>query len=456
MKLAARLWLLGALLPSVSTLVAILVAGHSFRQSLGQSLDRALLAQAAVESVSLFDGPGGHPHLHMSSSPLVEQVRPFAPSGALHGPDGHLVMRYPPPRSHKEASAITLLRPGTPGEPPVLTTRWESDGIRLRELTLTVASPSGGLYTLRLSASLGQIDTAVHSFYRVTLSLAGLFALVLLALQTVQARRLAGRLLALNQHMRALRAGNLDRAPPVDRSGDEIAHLRDVIAEATEKLRAARGAQERLIADAAHELRTPLTLMRTSIDLALRKDRDAAELREALAETRREVDRLALLAGNLLDLAALGRSVWDRQAGDLRDVLHDAVEGARAEAEARGLLIELCADAPAPTLFHASAMRQAIDNLLSNAIKFSPPGGVIRMALQTHGPRHRITVQDQGPGIPAAEREAVFAPFRRLARDASGAGLGLTIVREIAHRHGGRVWVAENNPRGALLIFEIS
>jgi signal transduction histidine kinase len=302
---------------------------------------------------------------------------------------------------------------------------------------------------------MAQIDTAVRAFYRVTLSLAGLFALALLALQTVQARRLAGRLLALSQHMQALRAGNLDQAPPADRSGDEIAHLRDVIAEATGKLAAAREAQERLIADAAHELRTPLTLMRTSIDLALRKQRDARELREALAETRKEVDRLAALAGNLLDLAAIGRGAWDRQAGDLLDVAREAVEGARAEAEERGLLIQLCADAPAPALFHAGAMRQALDNLLSNAIKFSPPGGIIEMALQTSGSRHLIIVQDQGPGIAEAEREAVFAPFRRALRGTPGAGLGLTIVREIAQRHGGRVWVAESAHRGARLVLEI-
>jgi signal transduction histidine kinase len=100
-------------------------------------------------------------------------------------------------------------------------------------------------------------------------------------------------------------------------------------------------------------------------------------------------------------------------------------------------------------------MRQAIDNLLSNAIKFSPPGGVIEMVLQTTGPRHLIIVQDQGPGIAEAEREAVFAPFRRALRGTPGVGLGLTIVREIVQRHGGRVWVAESIHRGARLVLEI-
>jgi hypothetical protein len=96
--LAIRLWLSGAALPLFVMAIVFLGADRMFHLALERSLDQALLAQAAVESVSLFDGPKREPHLHMASSPLVESVRPFAPEGVLFGPDGREVMRYPPPR----------------------------------------------------------------------------------------------------------------------------------------------------------------------------------------------------------------------------------------------------------------------------------------------------------------------------------------------------------------------
>jgi signal transduction histidine kinase len=482
MKLAVKLWLLGALLPAVGTVSALLLAGGWFRSHLEEALDRALLAQAAVESVSLFDGPGGRVHLHMASSPLVDSVRPFAPSGDLFGPDGALVMSYPPRPPGQGASADRVserLLPGVPGGPPRLTTHVEPDGQRRRDLTVTVVAPAGGLYELRLCASLWQLDASSRAFYRTTLSLALLFALGLIVLQTLQARRLRARLQRLGDHMAALREGNFDRTLPPDAATDEIAELHDVIAEATAKLRAARAGEKRLLADAAHELRTPLTLMRTSIDLALRRERSPAELREALAETRREVDRLTSLCQSLLDLNAVGQGAWDRTLTDLRALVGEAVLAARAEAEARGLLIQLesASEAAAPVLLHESAVRQALDNLLSNALKFAPRGSTVEVVVEAPlGPGRprcwRVSVRDHGPGVPSAHRETIFAPFRQLpvAASAAGAGgsgrpiggtpaaghgLGLTIAREIAERHGGRLSLDDTLTAGARFLLEL-
>ena len=86
MKLATRFWLSGALLPALVLGGVLLGANRLFHLALERSLDQALLAQAAIESVSLFDGPDRRPHLHMATSPLIESVRPFAPRGVLIGP----------------------------------------------------------------------------------------------------------------------------------------------------------------------------------------------------------------------------------------------------------------------------------------------------------------------------------------------------------------------------------
>jgi signal transduction histidine kinase len=232
------------------------------------------------------------------------------------------------------------------------------------------------------------------------------------------------------------------------------------VEEATRRLEEARHAQDRLIAEAAHELRTPLGLMRTEVDLALRRHRDPDELRHALEEVRREVDRLARLSSRLLDLAAVGRGTWDRAPGDLAEVARESVEAARGLAEEKGILVHLDAPVPVALSFHDGGMRQAIDNLISNAVKYSPRGGEVRVAVERLGPMARVSVSDQGPGIPFEERERVFEPFHRGENGSpepglkGGAGLGLSIVRAIAQHHGGRAFVA-GGAKGAEVVLEI-
>ncbi|GMU01606.1 sensor histidine kinase [Corallococcus caeni] len=455
MKLTRRLWLHGALLPALATLGALAVAGQLFRADLERSLDRALLAQAAVESVSLFDGPGQKVHLHMAVSPLVEAVRPFAPQGYLYQADGRLVMRYPPVAEGAPEPPRRV--PGNREGPPLLTTEVAPDGSRWREVMVNVRSPQGEWYGLRLLASLGQVDRSVESFFRMAFSLTALMGGLLLIVQTLLARRLSRRLGAIARSLDRLREGDFTLSFDGDTSTDEIGQVGAALREATARVRGAREAQERLIANAAHELRTPLALMRTSLDLALRRERSLEELRAALQDARTEVDRLAVLSDSLLDMATAGRGAWDWKKGDLGLLLTHAVEGARAEAERRGLLIHLEAPAGTQAPFDAGSLRQAVDNLLGNALKFSPRGGEIHVRLAAEAGRFLVSVRDTGPGIPLAERDAVFEPFHRVAgaEPRPGAGLGLAIVREVARRHGGWAYVAPGTGPGAELVLEL-
>nr|WP_275939100.1 HAMP domain-containing sensor histidine kinase [Polyangium spumosum] len=224
-----------------------------------------------------------------------------------------------------------------------------------------------------------------------------------------------------------------------------------------ERLRVARDAQERLIANAAHELRTPLGLMRTEMDLALRKERSAEELRAALAEARGEVTRLSNLAARLLDLAALGKVTWEAKAGDLAALVREAAEACEAEAEARGVTISLSLPDEAPAAFEAQTARQAIDNLLSNAMAHAPRGTMIVVGIEAADEVWCISVEDAGEGVRAEEAEQLFEPFFRgaKAKRGQGAGLGLSIVREIARRHGGRVYLGAKQGRGARFVLEM-
>jgi len=427
------MWLLGAVLPALVLALGLLIAGQVFRAGLLSSLDRGLLAQGAAEAVSLFDGPHG-PHLHMTDSPLLETVRPFAPTAQLFDGAGQLVAFFPPTAHPPEVHA-----PVSVGPVPTLRTE-QGEGGRLRVLLVSVAAPAGERFSLRLAASMGQIDASVRGFYQVSLSLVFATALLLVGVQVWFARRLSARLARLSEHLARVRQGQLDSVPAADAERDEISELRGVLAETTVQLKGARLSQDRLLAEAAHELRTPLTLMRTSLDLALRRERSVPELQAALVDTRTEVDRLARLATNLLDLGAAGRS-WDLAVADLSLVLDEAAEAARAEAEARGLWLEVLGVRPAIARFSALAVRQAVDNLVSNALRFAPRGTAIRLATRRTAQAWELTVTDEGPGIPPEQREAVFAPFHRL--DANGgSGLGLAIVSEVLRLHGGRAFAA--------------
>ena len=159
MTLSTRLWLWGAVLPACVLGAVLFVADQVFHGALERSLDQALLAQAAIESVSLFDGPNNEPHLHMASSPLVDSVRPFAPEGILFGPDGEEVMRYPPPLEGEPVEHVSVTQVGST---PLLSTV-EHEGHRHRELVVGVKIPGGAQYALKISASLAPTDTSSSS-----------------------------------------------------------------------------------------------------------------------------------------------------------------------------------------------------------------------------------------------------------------------------------------------------
>lgn len=442
MQLRTRLLLVGAALPLALMISTTTIAGLVFERVLLAEHDQALLGQAAVEAVSLFDRVNA-PHLHLLDSPLENQLRDFPPRGVLYGPDGARVTAYPDLATgpeHLDPRAV-------PREAKLITVDTREG--RERVLEVRVDDPQGRPYALWLAASLDRHDREMAIYWQISglvLAIAG--ALLLLG-QWIHALSLSTRVGHLSAHMRRLRAGALDQPPPEDPNDDEIAELRQAIADTTERLAAARTSQDRLVADAAHELRTPLATLRASIDIALRRERSTDELRATLEQAREEVDRLAALASSLLDLAALRASPLERRPGDLVGVLIEAVDAARMQAEEHGLLVRMRAPESAPAEFAATSLRQALDNLLGNAIKFSPEGGEIAIELARIGSQWCFRVLDCGPGVPESERAAIFEPFHRGALDRPGKGLGLAIVHDVAERHGGRVWVEERECGGA-------
>lgn len=223
--------------------------------------------------------------------------------------------------------------------------------------------------------------------------------------------------------------------------------------------REARFARERaaFVANVSHELRTPLSQIRLVIDtLLLGREPDAERRQAALGLVDREVTRLQHLIDSVLRFTR-GERVEDAAPLVPTDPAAEAsrvVEEFTPLARQRGVTLTIVTrDAPT-VLLDTSALRQVLLNLLDNAVKYGPAGQTVTLTVSaTPEGGARFTVTDQGPGVPRSERERIWRPFERGAaagaRAAGGSGIGLTVVREIAERHGGSVGVQEAEGGGA-------
>ncbi|MBI2237540.1 MAG: DUF4118 domain-containing protein [Actinobacteria bacterium] len=214
-------------------------------------------------------------------------------------------------------------------------------------------------------------------------------------------------------------------------------------------------ARAALFSSVTHDLRTPLASITASVTSLLDESPGLGpEDRHELLETiRQEAERLNRLVGNLLDLSRI-------RAGALSPVkglvaIDEVIEGvvARLQPRLQGYAIRLVLRDNLPEVWaDVTLMDQVLTNLLENAAKFSPEGSRIEVFATRWQNGVQVRIVDQGPGIPPDQRERVFEPFVRGAgQDGSGAGLGLSIAREIVMAHGGRIWI-EGAPGGGTAV----
>lgn len=444
MKLVPRLLTLVLALPLGGLVLSVFLAGQLFHRSLIADVDQRLLAQAAVESVSLFDGPDRKPHIHLPRSPLAREVEAFPTISALYDPAGRLLQVSP-----AEALVPPLLATAAPSPRPRLATADNA-----RTLLVSVDRPGEGTYSLLLSASLSPTSTAMSLFYRVVGGTVGLIGLLLAALLYGQARWLSGRLRELISFVPWLRASR-PHPGPIAPGDDELAELGQILVETSRHIHEQQVSQERFLASAAHQLRTPLTIIRTEVDLALRRERSNAQLRDALERTRTEVDRLALLARKLLDFESLRVRPVQMHEDELGALLQDLLARMAPRAAERGLTL---ASDLAPGLrcrCDALLLAQAIENVLDNALRFAPPGTSVDIHAAREGGILRVSIRDQGPGIPEGERSQLFLPFHRGSSAGSQTGLGLAFAAEVLRHHGGQISLAPGPPPGTTFLLEL-
>jgi len=205
--------------------------------------------------------------------------------------------------------------------------------------------------------------------------------------------------------------------------------------------------------DLAHDLRTPLTRLRGTAELALSDGGNPAEARSALADCVDETDRVLHLLEVLLDLSAAeaGALTLRRERVDLCALATRVADLYREVAEQKRIRLELALPPAAEAEADPVRVGQALSNLVDNALKYTPEGGRVTISAEREPGTIAMTVSDTGPGVGAAEREAVWRRLYRgdASRSQRGLGLGLTIVRAVADAHGGSATVSDAPGGGA-------
>jgi signal transduction histidine kinase len=339
-----------------------------------------------------------------------------------------------------------LLRSIQRSEPPLRVTFVRtSDGQRLLAYRAVVAP--AGRYTIAVASPLDAVRRSVDTVGDV-LWLATPF---LVALVAALAWFLTGRALRPVEVLRAevdeITHTTMHRRVPVPPGSDEVARLATTMNDMLDRLEGAADRQRRFVADASHELRSPITTMRADLEVALRSPAgvDWPDLaRRMLAEN----ERLSLLVDDLLELARLdeGRPARPRVDVDLDDLVHD--EAARASSRVH---VDVAGVSAGRVHGDLRQLGQVVRNLVDNAARHA--SSRVAVTLTTEGPEAVLRVDDDGPGVPAGDRERVFERFARLdegrAREGGGAGLGLALVQRVVAAHGGTVTVGDAPLGGA-------
>jgi two-component system sensor histidine kinase QseC len=239
--------------------------------------------------------------------------------------------------------------------------------------------------------------------------------------------------------------GSLDPVPSRD-APREALPLVEAINRLFGCIRSAMENERRFTADAAHELRTPLAALKTNVQVAVRKTEDAT-MRHCLGRIGEGVDRAAHLVDQLLTLAraeARDRDLLEKRRIDLRTLALEVVSDHSQKALDNEIDLGLDAPSAVEVGGDGAYLQILLRNLVDNAIRYTQEGGQVTVRAGAESGEPYLEVADNGPGIPPQERERMFARFHRgQGVQATGSGLGMSIVERIAELHGARIALDE-------------
>lgn len=434
-------WRIALILAGVAFLVGAVAGGSAWfttRSQLQSSIDDTLRSRAEAVNTQ---GPGNPGRGGDQHGPMdCPQAGSFQPASAAQivGRDGSVQQCIQGGVTLPVVPSDTGLAPG------VIVLRTVSIGGESYRVLSTPWQDGG---TLQIARSLAESQRVLDRLRLELLALIGGTTVLTAALGWGIATRVARPIVRLRDATERI-ADTLDLATPMDVGGTgEVRSLTDSFTAMIGAVRRSHEKQRRLVSDASHEMRTPLTSLRSNVELLQKIERlPEAERREVVKDVLEDIDELSSLLGELVDLASDLTTAEPAEPLDLGEIAR--IVAARTERRFnRAVLVD--GRASGDVVGRPRQLERAISNLVDNAIKYSDAGLPIEIAVD--GPR--VTVLDRGRGIEPEDLGRIFDRFYRAVdvRTEPGSGLGLSIVEEIVHSHGGTVF-AENRPGGGAAI----
>ena len=283
----------------------------------------------------------------------------------------------------------------------------------------------------------------------------GVIILIGAAGAVIVSRRMLRRVDAASNTARSIMQGNLSQRIPVTGRNDEFDRLSQSLNAMLDRIQDLMTGLKNVSDNIAHDLKTPLHRLRTRAERALQSSRSPDKLAEALGSVIEEADTLIQTFDALLSIARLEAGSRSESFGPLNicALIRDVADLYEPAAEERGLSLRLSCSGDVMMAGEKHLIGQALANLLDNAIKYAAPSGKaapasIGIGLEDKGDAVDIVISDNGPGVPAADRERVLQRFVRLqpSRSIPGSGLGLSLVAAVARLHDGAVSLEDNEP----------
>ncbi len=411
------------------------------------------LASARFIVADGVDSTGTWPTASEALEAVVKRMSPDDNTGAIGIIDGRAVMRSGIDLDLDLTSAPGFVRyvsEQVDGADAIIGT-YAEDGVVWRYLAAPIAVTGGAdaeevifamAYDVR--AELAEIDGTARAY----VIAAGIALVVIAAVATIVSTRLLRPLRRMRETAERVSAQALSERLPVQ-GRDDVSELASTMNDMLDRLDRALDSQRQLLSDVGHELKTPITIVRGNLEVMDAADPD--DVRETRALAIDELERMALLVEDLAASASLhGPSPIKKtevDAGELVQQIVRKAQGIDGATVTPGPIADVVAGVDPARI--TQAMLQLAQNGLTHG------GGVIDIGSRVHADMLELWVRDHGPGVPDAEKAAVFERFHRGDDDHAGSGLGLNIVQVIARAHGGSARVEDAAGGGALFIVSV-
>jgi two-component system heavy metal sensor histidine kinase CusS len=316
-------------------------------------------------------------------------------------------------------------------------------------------------FDVMVATPLAPVYDLMQGYERVCIALTLLMLLLSTAIGFGLSQIVLRPVRAIRDTANRIRSDNLKERIPVAVVKDEISQLAKLLNQMFDRLEVSFDQIRRFTADASHELKTPLSLVRLHAERLLMTSDLSPPQRESIHVQLEELARVNQIIDELLFLSRADAQAIpvDLRSQTPAEFLQTFAQDASALAEHHGRRFAYTHEGDGTVAFEEKRMRQVLLNLLANALNVSPPGGAITLKSVLAGGFWQVSVEDEGPGLSAEQRNKIFERFVRFGPQAAsdkGSGLGLAICRSIVQLHKGRIFAAQpETGRGLRMVIEI-